>query len=350
MEPGIPQPDYHRSRIAPLTLRYGSQPPVTSGQRDIDLLYETMAIAWLPPDPQPQPNLKRDRIAPLRIVYGQQPPPAGGMSDPDILYPTILQWQPPPPQPPRDRGYIVAQTLVYGSQPPVTSGQRDIDLLYQTIAAWQPAWIAPQTLPGTAAWNFVTVVTTAQPFVAYPLGIIASWQPAPLPPPSPVKVVPLTFTYGDQPPPVSGVKQAIISSWVPQDSYPYQAKPSAAPFGVVIVAQPPFTGLQRHILAAWQSEQAAEVQRARAAPLTLVYGDQPPRQSKVNERLIIESWQPPFVIDFPLVTLVTGAPPPTFTLVDRWCDVLIVNCDPMGRMELSADEFGRVELPCEVNE
>jgi len=343
LEPGLPQPDYHKARIAPLTLVYGQQPPVTSGQRDIDVITETLSTCWLPPDPPPQPDLRRGHIAPLTLRYGDQPVLGSGQRDIDVFYASMIAWIPPDPQPQRDLKLTAPLSLTYGQQPPVTSGMRDIDLFNEAMSiAWLPPdplpqpnlkrdHTAPLTLvygdqpprlsnslrailgnwpqdpapqiqrPGTAAWNVPTIVVSQPPFVPLPQAIIASWQPIDCPQTPRKQIAPLTLAYGQQPPPYSSATISELvrlnEAWIPP---PQQDRKLTAPLSLIYGDQPPVVSGQRDAdvmnstMVAWLPPDPLpqpNLKRDHTAPLTLVYGDQPPA---VSSKLlsIVGAWNP----------------------------------------------------------
>lgn len=241
----------NRNYIAPLTLTYGDQPPVVSGQRDIDIQSQVVSTAWQLPDPLPTiPN--RRYIAPLTLTYGDKPPPAPhSVNDKTILG----YWEPPAPLPTiPQRNYDVPLTLTYGDQPPVVSSQRDIDVQSSVLAmAWEPGPPLP-TIP-------------QRRFVA-----------------------PLTLSYGDQPPFLN--RQAI-----PYQSVDYN-QPQRSFFAplipVIVAAQPAYTRLPQWIIDAWQPATIPVQKLVGIAPLTLTYGNQPPPYSTVvNGKVILGQWETP---------------------------------------------------------
>ncbi len=251
MEPGLPQPDFHKARIAPLTLTYGQQPPPPYGMLDEDVIC-WVNRTWQPPDPPPQRDLKR--TAPLALVYGDQPPVVSGTADVDIGSQIWTQaWQPPPPQPQQEKKNLAPLTLVYGDQPPRIASQ------WQIAGAWKSSDFYEQQEQGIAA--LIPVLVVQPPFVAYPMSIVAAWQDAGGILPRPVAIAPLTLTYGQQPPLLAGhlVRQRVIrENWEPG---------------------PPLPTLP---------------QLKYQAPLALVYGQQPPRYSINGMMNLVASNQPPY--------------------------------------------------------
>lgn len=335
MEPGLPQPNLRYGRIAPLTLAYGDQPPVTSAVRDIDIYSQTYSTAWQPPDPLPTIP-QRNYIAPLTLTYGSQPPLT--MRDLVNRAATRLAWEPPPPMPVQ-KGPIAPLTLVYGDNPPVQTGTRDIDFYSQAyVQAWQPPdpqpqlpnrrYVAPQTLvygdqpPAFSRVNVNTILRSWVPpdpqpvqltesFVAFayipdnpPSGIFGQlntiirgwWNP---PDPQPWQkgpIAPLTLVYGQQPPPKRmGELPYAPATWDVQTVR--QARVSIAPLISVVLAQPPFSqAVTNSIIAAqWQAIPQQAIQRTTIAPLTLRYGDQPPltMQDLVRRTATRTAWEPP---------------------------------------------------------
>lgn len=242
--------------VAPLTLIYGQQPPSQVGMRDPDLLYSILPFAWQPPDPLPTIP-QRTYDAPLSLVYGDQPPFAGSLRDPDLYSLVVgVNWIPPDPPPQRDRRYIVPLTLAYGDQPPVAVGMRDPDNLYSVLPfLWQP----PDPLPTVPQRGYD---------------------------------VPLTLTYGDQPPRPKA--QANYTHWL-ADPSPVQPQSKIAPLTVVVVvaAQPAFTTYPYTTIQSWQGDSWPTQARRPIAPLTLAYGDQPPRYTTAGMNDLLATWLPP---------------------------------------------------------
>lgn len=412
MEPGLPQPDY-RSRIAPLTLVYGQQPPVQTGTRDIDIYSQAYTTAWQPPDPLPTLPQRR-YVAPQTLVYGDFPPPPTGMLDEDVVCWFNRQWQSPDPPPQRDPKNIAPLTLAYGDQPPVISGQRDLDIQAQVYSwAWQPpdplptlpqrgyvvplalvygqqppladgyqrvrqrtilgAWDAPDPLPVVPQYRYTVipplVLNQPPPFVNYWLRIVnGQWQPpdpqpqrdqktfAPLtlvygdapppfagmldrdvmmgilqwqpPPPQPSRdpknFAPLTLVYGDQPPRISGYRiPGLALAWQTVDPLPTLPR-FAVPFSPIVVTQVVYDqrANQRVILAAWEAAADLPPRERKIAPLTLTYGQQPPRQSIRQLMAVIAASDPAAPVPaqrrvtfVPVTVIGAAVPSPYYTLI-----------------------------------
>jgi hypothetical protein len=113
--------------IAPLTLTYGSQPPV---QAPLSAATRIALQAW-PLDLEPRlgrPNDQRVRIAPLTLVYGNTPAPHGPLS-PTLLSIVARSWQPADPFPPP------LETFGQGTPPPTVFGGADLAIRDQVITA-----------------------------------------------------------------------------------------------------------------------------------------------------------------------------------------------------------------------
>lgn len=96
-----------------------------------------------------------------------------------------------------------------------------------------------------------------------------------------VSIAPLTLVYGDQPPQRS--ERRPDYTWYTPNARVQMPVRSTAWDATVVVSQVPPSLWQQQIWRAWNSEQARVQPLANLAPLTLVYGDQPP--------LLAKSWQ-----------------------------------------------------------
>lgn len=289
MEPGLPQPDFHRARIAPLTLVYGQQPPRWS------FVDQYVAIQKWPTGMEPglpQPDLHRGYIVPLTLAYGGQPPVSSGQRDIDVLYQTVLPaWQPPDPLPQPLQNKTAAWNVVLITQPPFTP------LPLSIIGAWQPVTLPRQRLNNIAPLTLATgqqpppYSGLSDPDVLY--SVVGAWQP---PPPQPQRdrgyIVPLTLIYGNQPPPLSGPELTdLVATWQPAQYQP-QRPANIAPLLSVIVVQPyPLvdTELMAALVASWQPQTTQQRERKIIPPAA---GNQPPTYSTVNQMLLVSAWQP----------------------------------------------------------
>jgi hypothetical protein len=235
--------------------------------------------SWNPPDPQPYQRPLT--VAPLTLTYGDQPPRSSGVN----FATTIAAWTPPDPQPRQLPLTIAPLTFIYGDQPP-----RYSRVTARTIvSAWEPPDPQPQrTLP-------TQIVSVDQPPRSSTVNFtvaLRSWTPPDPQPPRDLKnFAPLTLTYGDQPP-FKRPDLLPISLWQ-IDPQPQQRIVYYPITPVIVAAQVPFVRLSASILASWDAQAPTIQQRPGFAPLTLAYGDQPPRMSLVTPRVIVQAWEPP---------------------------------------------------------
>ncbi len=160
--------------------------------------------------------------------------------------------------------------------------------------------------------------------------VLASWPTGlEYQPQRQVPTVPIP-EQGDQPPRQSRVS-ALLTSWY-DENYPQQRRPQIAAIlpAATVEEQPPFTRLPDSILAAWELDPPLPRGLKRIAPLTLIYGDEPPRYSPANFFAIIEKWRPPDPMpqqgrrDVATLTLTYGDQPPPFapvamrSVIDQW--------------------------------
>lgn len=234
-----PQPVQLTPHVPASALTTGSQPPRIASQ--LAMAMAVVGMAWPQAgEPHPiQPMQGRSQIAPLTLVYGQQPPIAGPLS--------------------------VTETAI-------------------AVLSWEPARSEPPKLIGSAAWNAPVVILPVGPITPQEMAVVRSaWEPPAPIPPFPVKIAPLTLVYG-QAPPVDGpltetelnIAIAPLAWWPPQN-----ARPSAAWNIPPIAAGVPFTPLPLNIVGSWQTDWRAQ-SAGLIAPLTLVYGQQPPVQGPLT--------------------------------------------------------------------
>jgi hypothetical protein len=154
--------------IAPLTLTYGSQPPV---QAPLSAANRVSLQAW-PLDLEPRlgrPNDQRVRIAPLTLVYGNTPAPHGPLS-PTLLSILARSWQPADPFPPP------LETFGQGTPPPTVFGGADLAIRDQVITAIAVGDVAIQLVDLAITDHVVTVITvgdTAVQLLGYVQQVIA---------------------------------------------------------------------------------------------------------------------------------------------------------------------------------
>lgn len=319
----IDPPPVQGVRFVPIAAP-GDAPPATGNQRDIDLFSETVAIAWTPPDPLPTIP-QRSYIAPLTLTYGNQPPVIGPVSLPDE-YAIRGTWEPPPPLPTiPQRGYIVPLTLAYGQQPP----------RYATRQRWQTEESPQPQRPGTAAWNVVLI--TQPPFTPLPMTIIAAWQLEATARQQDRKIAPLTLVYGQQPQPWSTVELTdLVAAWQPADPQP-QPRVGTAAWNVPLIVQPPRSAFPFSVIGAWQDGPATAQPTKKIAPLTLTYGQQPPRYSVVVVSELVASWiaqppQPPELLSAPIPRVDN---PPAYSSANFLSIVGTWITEPVPRQRLS---------------
>ena len=201
-------------------------------------------IAWLSPDPQPA---QRIRLAPIP-AQGDQPPRRTQAG----LYAGLIAWLPPDPQPVQRPLTLAPLTLTYGDQPPRFSTVG----LCATLRAWLP--------------------------------------PDPQPVQRPLTLAPLTLTYGDQPPLRSGASgfYAILAAWLPPDQAVFYPAKVVQPSPAADVPPSLQARLLVRLALAWLPDPQPVQRPLTLAPLTLTYGDQPPRRTidLVSTRI---AWLPP---------------------------------------------------------
>lgn len=277
-----PQPTQGR-RFVPIPAQ-GQQPPF--GPRPARVTTDLIRQSWEPPDPQPYQRPLT--IAPLRIVYGNQPPLGNWPAE--VIFNEVLRvsWEPPPPTPWQRPLTIAPLRIVYGSQPP----PRNDALKMETVLASWPTgfeYQAPQ-LTELAATITLPPVVTFVPFVRLPDHVFRSWE-APLQVTQPVNNdAPLSLVYGDQPPKM----RAAPMQWQYPDALPQQARPSIAPLiaSPPVVTFTPFTSYPLALIQSWQAIESPQQRQRQVAPLTLTYGQQPPRYSTAINAVLSASWLP----------------------------------------------------------
>lgn len=146
--------------------------------------------------------------------------------------------------------------------------------------------------------------------------ILASWPTGLEHPPRQGRrdVVPLTLTYGNQPPRIRP-----RFSWYSPESQPQQPRKLIAAT-IVVAEHPTFTRLPAALLISWNAEPNRAQYRRGIAPLALVYGDQPPPYQPSQIRALIrERWEfpPPRHIRraqfVPIEAVAAGGPFPHYT-------------------------------------
>jgi hypothetical protein len=299
LEPRLGKPNNERTTIAPLTLTYGQQPPLVGTSVPAD--YELVLASW-PPDLEPRfswPNHVRQTIAPLTLPRGDPPPVVGAsaIDEAVIIASWPLDLEPRLARPNNARVSIAPLTLTYGTQPspqPPLAGPA-----FAAISAWpQPAW-SSQAAPKSLAW-FVPPGTA--PYTPYPYAVIGASWPADLEPrltrPNDRRqtIVTLTLPTGTSPPPQPPLGLAelvtIVGSW--PTSWDAQSGGKNAAWNVPpLLVSLPYTPLPRLIWQAWEPPWIQPPAPVVIAPLTLVYGAQPPPAAGLSSSditALVASW------------------------------------------------------------
>jgi hypothetical protein len=280
--------------------------------------------AWIPPPPLPARPVQ---IAPLTLAYGAQPTPQPPLSTVELAQivgtwaqtwdaqtaPKSAAWNIPPivstlvprtplpqsiwtaweplPLPPRPVA-IAPLTLPYGSQPTPQPPLSVVELA-QIAASWQQTWDA-QAAAKSAGWNIPPIVSAFVPRTSPPALIWTAWEPPYIAPPRPVAIAPLTLVYGNAPPirGVSPLQAQIAATWADPPSI--QAGPKTAAWNVppLVATIVPANPYPYGILRAWQDDPIRLPRLVTIAPLTLVYGSQPPVQAPLSaaNRIALQSW------------------------------------------------------------
>lgn len=365
--PPDPQPWQRPLTVAPLTLTYGQQPPNQSGMTDPDILNLALSIAWQPPDPLPQIPSRR-YVAPLTLTYGDTPPkfnPAG-------LFQLIDAWRPPDPWPKQLPLTVAPLTLVYGDQPP---NKFSTAKLFGIVETWIPPdpqpWQRPPFVPIPVQGDTPPKTNPAQLFQ-----LVDAWRPPdPTPWQHPLAVAPLLLTYGETPPRYSTANfRAIMGQWQPPDPMPNQraitapipAQGDSPPFQqrtappanwltdpwpqqapvrfpiapvVVISAYVPPPPYPFAVIKSWQVDPAPTQKANVVAPLTLTYGQQPPRTNLGQFYQLLDSWRTPDPQVFQMVLSVSAS-----TTIPPIADNVYLRMTNETRVELDMTNETRVTL------
>lgn len=353
-----PQPTQKAAGIAPLTLIYGDQPPPF----DLTLRYAIRA-SWEPPDPQPVQ--KPIAVAPLTLVYGDQPPPLVRRESVRTAWETEAQhtqeqrYAPIPPaevasdNPPPKADFLpsilaswyqpnlvhlwatgLSEGVTYTPDNPPPLRRQPLPTVEihnpqqrQTTAPIVAEVVAGDTIPYKRqpaaileSWNEVQAVRISvaaipveelepQPFVRQPQATIDAWyQPYEVRQrraAAPIATVEATQQQPSQP---SAVFSAIIQSWQLQHHYNWR-RPQLI-FSVRVDDPPPLRqSLLNSLYQINWVPPSPQPQRdlKRIAPLTLVYGDQPPPYSHGILDSILATWVQPHVYRQRLATLGQGS-------------------------------------------
>jgi len=260
-------------------------------------------LVYFPPDPQP--HQRRLNAAIFGVVAAAEQPAFTRL--PSSI---LAAWEPQADTQQR-RNQITPLTLVYGNEPP----RRSNAVLASIIDSWTPPhhydWRRPPFIFGVQ-------VNNPPPRSLAGLNSIlqTNWIPAPPQPQrDPKNIVPLTLVYGNQPPRLKRQPLPIV-----EPDWPQQRR-AVFTAGTVTTVQPPF--VRQVIGQAWDAIEWPMQRRVLIAPLTLVYGDQPPLWAPGALRALIrETWEPlPDHVQRKELIVQPGVEP-TFTMVLPWSNVL----------------------------
>lgn len=247
--------------------------------------------AWTPPDPQPYQRPLN--VAPLALSYGDKPPPysvAELMQNTLVSHPTGFEYEPRQ----RIRYTPIPQQ---GDTPPKFNPAG----ILQIIDSWRPPdpqpWqlplkIAPLTLTyGDKPPPYSTAELIQNALASFPTGLEHN-------PSQRIRYAPIP-AQGDTPPKFSPAQLfQLVDSWRPPDPAPWQHPLNFAPLTLTYGDKPPpysVAEMMKNTLVSWPTglEYEPRQKPLNFAPLTLTYGDQPPRYSTANFRTIIDTWRPP---------------------------------------------------------
>ena len=253
-----------------------SAPPVLYDNTRVNLL----RAQWQEPSWDAQYPSK---VAPLTLRYGDQPPKWSAAA----FYNLRNQW-PEPSWPAQSRGPVAPLTLTYGDQPP----RYDLARLYNLRAQWsEPTWDA-QSRPPIAAPIFVPSTVNNPPprNTAALTEVLRQWivtWDAQYPP----KIAPLTLVYGDQPPPFSLAKIYNLRQQWPELDWPAQSESPNASWNIRRDNPPPRNtyGLNE-ILRQWVVTWDAQA-RAPTAAWNVPRVDNPPPRNTYGLQVILPQWE-----------------------------------------------------------
>lgn len=325
LEPRLPV-KVLQNHIAPLTLVYGSQPPVIG----ITPVERQVTFSSWPLDLEPRlstPNNIQQKIAPLTLVYGQSPPlsKTSQTVTATILGNWPLDLEPRLGIPNNTQQKIAPLTLIYGNQPPRLTRQ-----LTNTVLSWIDT---PQT-PRQAIQIAATIqIVTSVPNTPQQKTIWSAWLQTTEIRPTLTNIAPLSLTYGDQPSVIGSYtknREIVVNSWPldlePRLGIPNNTQQKIVPLTLVYGSEPPrfslsnrmagatsawvdapfsiprliqllpqvsfvpYTSLQRAILTAWLDSQVQRFIPVNIAPLTLVYGSQPAPRLQTDYTKLVDAW------------------------------------------------------------
>lgn len=283
-EPALHQQNRNPRQIAPLTLVYGQQPPIAGPLSVAEL--SVIRGQWAEDkEPRLQFNNQypgnRRYIAPLVLTYGQQPPIQGPLTNTELNL-AVRSWDAPfqsPPQPLPTASWNVAVAV---SVPPVVA---PLPQLATIRAQWDQPFVYPVSESDNAGWN-VPVVVTQVPFSQTPYAQIASWQAVDWRAPQrPQSASWLAHQFVQQRPEVS---RTVLQSWI-VDVVPIQCSESIAPaIAPAASDNPPIVGNITPaelsvVRQSWEPARPEPPQTVKVAPLTLVYGQNPPLDGPLSE-------------------------------------------------------------------
>lgn len=205
-EPRLTQQQSNPPQIAAVIPAVVSQAPRvgTSNQTEYALLW-----SWpVEGEPRPiQPSQGRSVVAPLTLKYGQQPPVTSFVTVPELAL-VRAAWEPVPPTPPpllrlTAGGVVVAPPYLPPSALPTVP-----------VGAWTPLWSAP---PSPVDLAPLVGVLPVVPSLSSQATQLAGWMPSWQAPPTPVLVVPPVTVLAFVPITVAPV-QPPPSWWTPPAS------------------------------------------------------------------------------------------------------------------------------------
>lgn len=286
-----PQPFQRPPKVPAVAMVTPSQPPQIA--RSLAMMLAVVGMAW----PQPnepalhQQNRNPKQIAPLTLVYGQEPSRIAPM--PKVQAQSVIASWPDDKEPrlqfnnqyPGNRRYIAPLVLTYGQQPPI-QGPLTATELNLAVRLWDQPFVSPQSEPFSAPFAPAPTVQADQPFARTPYAQLASWQVVDWRAPQrPQSASWLAHQFVPQRPEVS---RTVLQSWV-VDVVPIQCSESIAPSVAPTVSDnPPIVGSitpaeMSVVKQSWEPARPEPPQTVKVAPLTLVYGQNPPLDGPLSE-------------------------------------------------------------------
>jgi hypothetical protein len=361
LEPRLQPPNNTRVKIAPLTLTYGDQPPISGPITPSE--YAQIRLAW-PTDWAAQSG---PHVAPLvpPPVIGDNPPFPGAITPTEVLIGQA--W-------PRDWGEpqrlpTVVQAGIASVPTPV--GPLASPVLSTILTAWTAGWPA-QSAPANAGWNTNVPLDTFIPHSPVPVAVLMAWHdpleielvttwtiapdnPDQPPIAGPVSAseyaqlqrawptewgtqrLPTLVQPGTAPPPITGPitvpELTLFRSW-PTDWTAQTGAKCAAWFVPPPVNNPPFPGQTTPtailIGQSWPRDWTAQARPVVVVPPTP--GAAPAPRASSSHQHLWTWWEPPpplpvRPVSIVVVTIPTGQPPPPIrslsnanlgALVNQW--------------------------------